>query len=298
MINLKNITELPVAESTDGLNLIVNDNGAAKQVAASAVGAQADWAVTDESNPAFIKNKPVIPEGFSGSWNDLKDKPFDSKTETYTIFNNVNLVNDNGGSVAYIYSESQCEYNHGADIISFIIDGVTYTPDNYFYNDEDQFHYISVDVGDGEFSISHKIYDNGDGIHWYGSGKVGHTMSVILTREIIHKLDAKYLPPTYDFVIVANNDYTAELVVGDYDTIYNKLINGEFVDGRVIVYYWTGDDESTNHFSISRTFSEFEIELGVDGNDVPCIHFEFMNNGLAYYCSIRNDNSVFYWSVD
>ena len=59
MANLKNITDLPVAESAEGLNLIVNDNGSAKQIAASAVGAQADWAVTDEGSPAFIKNKPV-----------------------------------------------------------------------------------------------------------------------------------------------------------------------------------------------------------------------------------------------
>ena len=58
MANLKNITELPVAESAEGLNLIVNDNGSAKQIAASAVGAQADWAVNDETSPAFIKNKP------------------------------------------------------------------------------------------------------------------------------------------------------------------------------------------------------------------------------------------------
>lgn len=60
MINLKNITDLPVAESAEGLNLIVNDNGAAKQIAASAVGAQADFAVTDENSPAFIKNKPEV----------------------------------------------------------------------------------------------------------------------------------------------------------------------------------------------------------------------------------------------
>lgn len=59
MANLKNITELPLAESADGLNLIVNDNGAAKQIAAGAVGAQADWAETDETSPAFVKNKPV-----------------------------------------------------------------------------------------------------------------------------------------------------------------------------------------------------------------------------------------------
>lgn len=59
MANLKNIIDLPVVESTEGLNLIVNDNGSAKQIPANAVGAQADWAETDESNPAFIKNKPV-----------------------------------------------------------------------------------------------------------------------------------------------------------------------------------------------------------------------------------------------
>ena len=65
MANLKNITELPVAESADGLNLIVNDNGFAKQIAASAVGAQADWTETDETSASFIKNKPSIPTKLS-----------------------------------------------------------------------------------------------------------------------------------------------------------------------------------------------------------------------------------------
>ena len=62
MANLKNITELPLAESTEGLNLIVNDNGAAKQIEANKVSVQADWNVTDENSPAFIKNKPVEEE--------------------------------------------------------------------------------------------------------------------------------------------------------------------------------------------------------------------------------------------
>jgi hypothetical protein len=60
MANVKNITELPIAESAEGLNLIVNDGGAAKQIAASEVGAQADWAETNENSPAFIKNKPEV----------------------------------------------------------------------------------------------------------------------------------------------------------------------------------------------------------------------------------------------
>lgn len=60
MANLKNITELPIVESAEGLNLIVNDNGHAKQIPASEVGVQADFAETDENSPAFIKNKPQI----------------------------------------------------------------------------------------------------------------------------------------------------------------------------------------------------------------------------------------------
>jgi hypothetical protein len=91
MANLKNITELPLAESADGLNLIVNDNGSAKQIAASAVGAQADFAVTDETSPAFIKNKPTVVQS---DWNQndetapdyVKNRPFyeDEVEVTYT----------------------------------------------------------------------------------------------------------------------------------------------------------------------------------------------------------------------
>ena len=66
MANLKNITDLPVAESAEGLNLIVEDNGSAKRIAAGAVGAQADFAVTDETSPAFIKNKPEVAQA---DWN-------------------------------------------------------------------------------------------------------------------------------------------------------------------------------------------------------------------------------------
>ena len=63
MANLRNIADLPIATSTDDLNLIVNDNGSAKQIAASAVRAQANWDETDETSPAFIMNKPVISGG-------------------------------------------------------------------------------------------------------------------------------------------------------------------------------------------------------------------------------------------
>lgn len=60
MSNLKSITELPVVESTEGVNVIVNDNGSAKQIPIKAVG------VT--------------------SWNGLNDKPFYEEVKTTAVF--------------------------------------------------------------------------------------------------------------------------------------------------------------------------------------------------------------------
>ena len=125
MANLKNITELPVAESAEGLNLIVNDNGSAKQIAASAVGAQADWAVTDNTNPSFIKNKPTLPPApAQTNWDEqdttslayMQNKPFYDTREygniTVTFDGDITgkeaiagPVNDDG-SITYIVKVS------------------------------------------------------------------------------------------------------------------------------------------------------------------------------------------------
>lgn len=79
MANLKNITELPVAESAEGLNLIVNDNGVAKQIAADSVGKVKTVNGTEPDEHGNVEVE--IPEGFSGSWNDLSDKPFYTETD-------------------------------------------------------------------------------------------------------------------------------------------------------------------------------------------------------------------------
>lgn len=71
MANLKNITDLPVAETAEGLNLIVNDNGSAKQIPAN-----------------------VISGGVS-SWNELEDKPFGE--ETVTVNKPLNITWDGNG---------------------------------------------------------------------------------------------------------------------------------------------------------------------------------------------------------
>ena len=75
MANLKNITDVPVVESAEGLNLIVNDNGVAKQIAASAVG---KVKTVNGTKPDASGNVQI---DTTSSWNDLKDKPFYTETD-------------------------------------------------------------------------------------------------------------------------------------------------------------------------------------------------------------------------
>lgn len=111
MANLKNITELPLAESAEGLNLIVNDNGAAKQIAAGAVGAQADWAETDETSPAFVKNKPVeewdldvtVLVSYNAEDGNLMPNPIVNDINFYTVKSKI--VNGISPKVKIIYAE-------------------------------------------------------------------------------------------------------------------------------------------------------------------------------------------------
>ena len=67
MANLKRITELPVAESSENVNLIIEDAGSAKKIPVYKVGAQADWDEEDTTSPAYILNKPNIPSGGGGA---------------------------------------------------------------------------------------------------------------------------------------------------------------------------------------------------------------------------------------
>lgn len=89
MANFKSITELPVTSSSNGVNLIINDNGAAKQIAASAVGAQADWAETNENSPAFIKNKPGSSKELVYEWNPGIDEDGNPITDVGQFMQNI-----------------------------------------------------------------------------------------------------------------------------------------------------------------------------------------------------------------
>lgn len=113
MSNLKSITELPLAESAEGLNLIVNDGGAAKQIPASAVGAQADWNEADENSPSFIQNKPTKLGGYNREL--VYEKSFAVEDEVYDLaenFDDMSIFFEDGAEMAaevelYAYNQDE-----------------------------------------------------------------------------------------------------------------------------------------------------------------------------------------------
>lgn len=132
MSNLKKITEVPVVESTENINLLANSNGSAVQVAANKIGAQADWNETDEASPAFIMNKPTSLGGGVVSYyvyNGIFDLE-GNKVEWETFVNAFNsgvvrcydpsLPNKRGTIVGYNISSS------GEKIVSVCVNQIIY----------------------------------------------------------------------------------------------------------------------------------------------------------------------------
>lgn len=175
MANLKNITDLPVAESADGLNLIVNDSGSAKQIPASAVGAQADWNETDESNPAFIKNKPNT----AASWNDLTDKPF--YEEEVTILEYVFTENEVSQPIPEGFLEIKKTYRA-------IIDGVEYNSTCYEEYGSGQA-LLDFQTPTVRISFGYPYY----GATCYGMPE-GSTCHIAFKDKNVHTLHEKFIP--------------------------------------------------------------------------------------------------------
>lgn len=229
MASLKNITDLPVAESADGLNLIVNDNGAAKQIAASAIEGKVktiNGVEPDESGDVQIDT--------ASSWNDLKDKPFYSEMVLIEILNNTlhydgyedwymsGFMIDNNSVPPRVGDTYIVQINNGASQEYVLDESMTAT-------------YTDVTTG--------KDYDLNFGVEWVGGIVITAAdrttdpivVKVIKATEKVHKLDSKYL---YDIVIELEEDYknatgslpiTTEALYGDYYQAKEKLLAGDIV---------------------------------------------------------------------
>lgn len=120
MANLKNITDVPVAESAEGLNLIVNDNGVAKQIPASAVG-KGNYDVILDTNTGTI---------IQGSYDNLRSIILNGDIPKGKA---IGRGDDNVTHIGSLYHAS-CYHEYGEQLILlFVFDAftfkVTMTPD-------------------------------------------------------------------------------------------------------------------------------------------------------------------------
>ena len=256
MANLKNITELPVAESADGLNLIVNDNGAAKQIAADSVCKvkSVNGTQPDENGNVQIDT--------ASSWNDLKDKPF------YTEIGEEVILEDYAEFEAF---EDMWFAEFAIDGPSFAV-GDTVVVTAYgkqlknMIGTADGNPRIKAGDEDG-VALTVETWEE-DGKNWLyielHRGTTNLTISVI--RETVHKIDTKYLPGyaiNLDSLPFANNWYSEgtettsmskeqwkemvalakdnnKMVCGNEPGIYSMFDDGEVVMTRTDVYIAKG----------------------------------------------------------
>lgn len=230
MANLKDITQLPVAESADGLNLIVNDNGAAKQIAASAVGAQADFSVTDETSPAFIKNKPEVVQA---NWNQnntaaadyVKNRPFWTDDPVETVFveeTKLTLVNGDAELPVQMLLELGQTY-------SVTYNGTVYECIAWYHNGIGR-----TFIGNGDPIQSAE----GNGEPFLTDGTFIMCMDDSVTIKIVgnikkvHKIDSKYIDyPKAFSVITGYNEETDEVITSPINTVHVvQYDNADVVD--------------------------------------------------------------------
>lgn len=204
MANLKKITELPVVDSTEGLNLIVNDNGEAKQIAADAVGkvktvngvepdangnvevrTQPDWNQNDPTAPDYVKNRPFWTD-------DLVETVFCDVTVTIIDYvAEIPCPNFIEG-LEYVVIFDGVEYKETARVLE---EGVCYIGSGFPFTGE----YVD---GDAPFCMV-----EGSMMTVYPDGE--HTVKIIGAIQTVNKIEKKYLPD--------NISYKSELP--DYELI-------------------------------------------------------------------------------
>lgn len=208
MANLKNITDLPMAESAEGINLIVNDNGSAKQIAASAVGGaqgvQADWSIEDESNPAFIKNrthwaKVVFEEVLPLTTFQAED--YDEYWYGFVV-NDIELIS----GCEYVISWNGKEYTCiSSTVLKYGIERIVLGNIDWF-------------LGSGDnglpFILTSAQGTSGDCVVIKALDESVPTITISGTFEKIHKLDNKYLN-------IINSNIENGSVTGSIRTIYS-----------------------------------------------------------------------------
>ena len=147
-MEFKKLSAVEMIETVDqAATVLIEKDGVIKRAPKNEIGAQADWAETDSSSPAFIKNKPecdldieVIVSFYS---NEDEGEGFNIKYTVKSIntFNNIkNKVLGASASKINVKLTSQPWGNIGSPYAVECIDGyVTYFPENYMEDGSPEF---------------------------------------------------------------------------------------------------------------------------------------------------------------
>ena len=287
MANLKNIAELPVAESAEGLNLIVNDNGSAKQIPASAVGAQADFAVTDETSPAFIKNKPEVVQADWAVKDEtnpahLKNKPFYDTRE----YDNITLTFDGDMTGKEVIQNGESLYSvklsdkvpSKEDLIGASVSMVQGSETMTIEVTSD----MIQDYGNGNLIVvgAYLVVPDSftEGTFTYSRGvwgmcEVQNDVAVFYTKELswhsvvsgeLKKIEEKYIPDNlFDSLLHGVNDTISAME----ENIQNTIVNERYVARTVFGFCDNSDRKVTltdNNGCVLTLGSQLYVRFTVD----------------------------------
>ena len=229
--------------------------------------AQADWNITDENDSGYIKNKPdydkivtdveelstqlneVITnkadksELFSGSWNDLEDKPFGYKDDYVTILEEQTYTNNS--SISYLYFQGPGSY-------SVIID----QKDTY----------IITKTG-GVSSFGDSTYQEYPFFMQFSAGRYyltfkdgqSHSVEFKLLQTTPFPIDEVFIPETFakvDYVDTQINTHTH-----DFETLTNK----PFYENVTLTLLSQGTQRGASTANLQASLTEGEYSVKFNG---------------------------------
>ena len=287
----KKLSDVEVVETpNEAAHVLIEENGVIKKAPKDEVGGIRVQSEAEVGQTLVVKavdenGKPVewetidLPEGFSGSWNDLEDKPFYEEVEEITIFDGQTATIADGGASVTVGSWSELiprDVNYRV-----VYDNVEYhcTSINFSYSGDTRI------IGNG-YLVSNSYLENNNmpfaiwythwGIVLYGESGT-HTFSVTEFRTSVEQIEDKFIPNAW-MVIRLAKDVEGNLISSkSYNEIDKAIANGV----PTVLMPHKNWKQVPHFFDISG------------GDYYSFIHYN-INNGilLAHRYRIYNDNRI------
>ena len=227
--------------------------------------AQADWNITDENDSGYIKNKPdydkiatdveelstqlneVITnkadksELFSGSWNDLEDKPFGYKDDYVTILEEQTYTNNS--SIPYSYFGNAGNYSVIIDQKDTYIITKSAGPIAFGDNTYQEYPFFMYFSG-GSYRL---IFEDGQ----------SHSVEFKRLQTTLFPIDEVFIPETFaqvDYVDTQINTHTH-----DFETLTNKPFYENVT--LTLISQGTRPGPSTTSLQTSLTEGEYSVKF-------------------------------------